>query len=363
VATPVTRPVSPAPGSDPVQRRQRDLNMRFSTEKPVLGLPMGTYKSKAHCSVDGTAFYDASTDQAQQDVYGISLDGGVKHLLRKLPIDFTNVWVRDFFAGDGQLVTLLQGDEREGTQASPSPATKYFMALEDEAGDQSELVQIATRFRPVKVARFGSGQALVLGWDEGNLLPVLAYVNQDGTVRRFVDFDERKHEGESEAKAAAEQEKVTLDVLQGASFVGFGSEVMLTYPGTRKPVRVLSAYAEPRTVPITIPAGYVLNDILATDSRWTMVLRVREASDTGKPSTGEEASVPKMRLYEVDATHGSLIRELIPDKPAVSDMTCAPGPRLSAIFYDVLPDASASGLPAGQAQAAATQLVVATARR
>jgi hypothetical protein len=363
-----SRATTPAPAAVvntvPPPRRQRDLNVRFSREKAVLGLPPGSSKSKAHCSVDGTAFYDISTEFAGNDLYSISQDGGVKHLLRKLPIDFTNVWVRDFFAGDHQLVSLLQADKRDdGSQASRPRETDYFLALEDEAGDLSDLVQMETRFRPVKVARFGSGQVVALGWDEGNQLPVLAYVNEDGTVRRFVDFEERKREGESDAKAAAAEEKVTLDVLQGASFVPFGSEVMLTYPGTRKPVRILNSYAEPRTVPITIPAGYVLNDVLATDSRWNIVLRVREMDETKKAASGGDKDQPKMRLYEVESTHGSLIRELIPDKVAVTDMTCAPQSKLTAVFYDVLPDASGAAVVDTVMRGAATQLVVATGYR
>ena len=118
------------------------------------------------------------------------------------------------------------------------------------------------------------------------------------------------------AKAAAAEEKVTLEVLRGASFVPFGSEVMLTYPGTRKPVRVLNAYAEPRTIPIEIPPGYVLvgNDVLATDSRWNLVLRVKEDL-TKAAAAGVDKSEPKMRLYEVESSHGNLLQELIPDKP------------------------------------------------
>jgi hypothetical protein len=122
---------------------------------------------------------------------------------------------------------------------------------------------------------------------------------------------------------------------------------------------VLSTSGELRTIPITIPAGYVLNDVLVSGSRWTMVSRVKAADDPRKPKP-EEAS--KMRLFEVDATHGSLIDELIPDKPAVSEVTCAPNSSVSALFYDTLPDAS-TGMASGGPTTAATQLVVATARR
>jgi hypothetical protein len=287
----------------------------------------------------------------------------VTHVLRKVPVDFTSVSVKDFFAGDKTLVTLLEAVNRDdGSQTSPPRETDYFVSLEDEAGDMSDLVQMQLRFRPVKIARFASGDVVVLGWDEGNLLPVLAFVKTDGTVHRYIDLDEPRPDVASEASektAAAEHTKDTLEVLQGAAFVAFGSDVLLTYPGTTKPVRVLSTSGELRTIPITIPAGYVLSDVLVSGSRWTMVLRVKAADDPRKP---KPEGAPKMRLFEVDATHGSLIGELIPDKPAVSDVTCAPNSSVSALFYDTLPDAS-TGMTSGGPTTAATQLVVATARR
>lgn len=344
---------------------RRPGGLRFSDESPVLGFPLGSSKSTAHCSIDGTAFYDltANSATAGQDIFGIAPDGGVKHLLRKLPIDFTNVSVRDFFVGDQQLVTLLQADKRDaGTEASPPRERDYFLSLEDEAGDLSDLVALNLRFKPVKTARFGSGDVVVLGWDEGNLLPVLAYVGADGTVHRFIDLDERRANVTSDASArkeAAEHTKETLDTLQGAAFVAFGSDVLLTYPGTTKPARVLTAIGGTRMIPITIPEGYVLNDVLVSGPRGTMVVRVKDADDSRRPAAAPGADAPKMRLLEEDSTHGSLIRELIPEKPKVEDVTCAANYTVSAVFYDTIPDANSNG--AGGSSA--TQLVVATARR
>jgi hypothetical protein len=355
------RAKSPAEGQGPVRR----INLRFSDERPVLGLPLGSSQYKAHCSIDGTAFYDptANAAMAGQEMLGVAPDGGVKHVLRKLPIDFTTVTVRDFFAGDRQLATLLEGQKRdEGTSGSPARETDYFLSLEDEAGDLSDLVPLALRFKPVKIARFGSGDVVVLGWDEGNLLPVLAFVGGDGTVHRFIDLDVRSPDVTSEAaaaKAAAEHTRDTLEMLQGASFVAFGSDVLLTYPGTTKPVRVLNPAGETRLVPITIPVGYVLNDVLVSNARGTMVVRVKRTDD--RKSTAPDAGA-KMRLLEEDANHGSLIRELIPDKPAVEDVTCAVNWTVSAVFLDTIPDANANVL-SGSGAAAATQLVIATARR
>jgi hypothetical protein len=176
-------------------------------------------------------------------------------------------------------------------------------------------------------------------------------------------MDERRVEVTDEAserKAEAVHTKETLEELQGAAFAAYGSEVMLTYPGTTKPMRIMSNAGELRTVPIAFPSGYVLNDVLATGSRWSVVVRVREAEAAKKPDGTEDK--PKMKLFEVETTHGAVIRELIPDKPSVAEVACAPASMVTAVFYDTLPDASAS-MQSGGPTTAATQLVVATARR
>jgi hypothetical protein len=342
-------------------------NLRFIDEKPVLGFPLAISQFKAYCAIDGTAFFDPTPSGATagQDMYGVSPDGAVKHVLRKLPIEFTDVTVRDFFAGDRQLVTLLEADKRvDGTDASPPRETNYFLSLEDETGDMSSLVPLALRFKPVKIARFGSSDVVMLGWDEGNALPVLAFLGEDGTVHRFIDGDERRPDVTSDAaaaQAAAGHTKDTLEMLQGAALVAFGSDVLLTYPGTTKPVRVLSKSGETRTVPITIPAGWVLNDVLVSSAHGTMVVRVKAVDDRSKPLPDAGGERPKMRLLEEDANHGTLIRELVPDKPTVAEVTCAANSTVSALFMDTIPDANAN-VASGSGAAAARELVVATAR-
>jgi hypothetical protein len=61
-----------------------------------------------------------------------------------------------------------------------------------------------------------------------------------------------------------------------------------------------------------------------------------------------------------------LLRELVFEKPAASDLTCAVNSTLSAMFYDTLPDANQAAINGGAGNptsAGATQLVVATVRR
>jgi len=358
----------------------RTRTIRFASEKAVLGLPLTTGKVVPHCSTDGTAFFDISSGSAMagSQLFSISTDGEVKHLLRKLPFGFSNVSVLDFFAGE-TLVTLLKAEQRDGgTDSSPPRETDYFVSISDHDGDLSKLVQIDIRFRPLKVARFGAGDLVVLGWDEGNLQPELAMLKEDGTIRRFIDLDEKRPSaarGVEKEGTAAERESPALKSLQGAAFAPYGSEVMLTYPGTAKPIQVLTGVGESRTIPIALPAGYVLHDALASSgsSRGTLIVRAQEAKVQAKLSVDDATPAPKMHLFEMASSpgpsSGAFLDELIFAKPQVSDVTCAGSSSLTALFYDTIPDANKTAPSPGTENATdgpqdvPTQLVVSTTRR
>jgi hypothetical protein len=353
--------------------QERVANVRFLREKPVLGLPLGSGLGRPRCSTDGTAFYDltSSGSSAGQQLYSVSVDGDVMHLLRKLPMNYTDVLVRDFFAGEKQLVTLLEAVRRDD-DTSPPRTTDYFLSLEDQAGDVSNLIPMSVRFEPVKVARFATGDVMVLGWDEGNLVPVLATIRGDGSIQRFVDLDALKASPlrilrESDLPQGTQQDRPNLEFLQGATFVPFGSEVLLTWPGSTKPILALGAFGDERLIPVAIPAGFVLSDVLASSGgRGTLVLRVKEADVRTQPKQDGSDEPPRMKLLEFDSFHGSLLRTISFDKPLVSDVICAPNSSLTAIFYDTIPDASqtsTSGGTVGGVASTTTQLVIATARR
>ncbi len=366
-ATPVAAKTGSAAGV-----KLRTTAVQFSRVHPVLGLPLGSSTARAHCSADGTAFYDltASGATAGQELYGISTDGGVKHVLRKLPVDYTHVQIRDFYVGDKQLVTLLEADKRDNVaDASPPREVNYFLSTSDHDGDLSTLVQVDVRFNPLKIASFGSGDVMVLGWDEGNLLPEIALLKEDGTVRRFVDFDEHRPDAARDQQVNGTQrevirERVMLEELQGAVFVPYGSEIMLTYPGTTKPIRVLTGVGESRSIPIALPGGYVLHDVLVSSGRGTLVVRA-QAEATGKAATDEATRNSHLLLLEMSSYNGALLSEFTFAKPQVSDVTCAPNNSLVAVFQDTVPGADQTATSSGATVAAnaATLLVVATSRR
>jgi hypothetical protein len=300
---------------------------------------------------------------AAQDLYSISMSGEVKHLLRKLPTGFTDVSVKDFFAGEHTLVTLLEAERWENGEPNPREVS-YFLSKSDHVGDLSSLVQMDVRFKPLRVATLGpDDDVLVLGWDMGNQLPLLAVMRDDGTVRRFIDLDQRRSygaRGSPKESAAPPSAGMTLESLQGAVFVPWADELMLTYPGTTRPLLFLTAAGELRSLSLGLPSGFVLRDVLAGSSPRGLIARL-QAVPEAKPKEGDAKEAPPPRLFEFSDVNGALLHEFVFDKPRVADVTCVAKSSLIAIFYDAIATSDGSVANAN-ASANSSRLVVSSVR-
>jgi hypothetical protein len=352
--------------------------IRFSDEKVILSLPGEGSRAVTHCSDAGTTFVDLYADSSLpgsseiSDLFSVSPSGEVKSLHRIMPSDFTDISIRDFFAADHTLVSLLEAVKRDDHGDTSVPRDiRYFLSLSDYDGGFAKLLSLELGFKPLKVALFGSGDFLVLGWDESNLLPVLALLKEDGTVRRFVDLDYRRHPefyttyGSLKEAESSKRADTALALLRRAQFVPYGSQVLLTYPGTAKSVSVLSAVGEDRSIPIELPGGFVLHDVLVSGAGYPLILRAQPAEVSGKATTVGEVN-PQQRLFEMNSHNGSLLREFLFDKPHLDGVKCASAAALTAIFYDTVADAvrqSAASSDQITPTENATRLVIATAPR
>ena len=275
----------------------------------------------------------------------------MRHLSRTVPLEFTNVIHRDFFPGDSALVTLMEAQKRDAADTEVPPREiRYYLSASDHDGDENKLVALDLPFKPLKVAQFGSGEFVVLGWEGANQLAKVAILKEDGTLRRFLDLDERS----AGSKTPATTEGATLASLTGAAFVPFGRSVLLTYPGTVKPIRVLNGFGEGGSLSLEFPAGYQLHDVLDSGHGSTIVARVEESADlhTGK---SEEVAPRRQRMLEFSALTGKRIREFIFDNVPISAVTCAASHSLAAIFAQ---PADTAGDPNKNVQP--TRLVVGT---
>ena len=307
-------------------RADQVRDARFHSGKAVTGLP--TERGVGSCSSDGLSFFPG----AGMDVYSLTGNGEVRHFERKAPGDFGRLVGLDFYPGDEGLVSLVEGDKLDERDADGKPReVEYFLSTSDHEGDLADLVRLSVRYRPVKAAMFTREEYLLLGWDTGNRLPVLAVLRGDGEVKRFIDLGGAGPRGTTRAEVE-KAEAADLKAAEGAKFVPFGKQVILTYPGTTRAMRFLSSVGQDRTLLLQMPAGYVLKDVLTTTGgRMTLVARVLEVKQT-------DDKVPaRVRLFEFDAIRGERIREFTfgeAGSKGADGVVCAAGGLLTGLFMD-----------------------------
>jgi hypothetical protein len=332
--------------------RQRAIT--FSNTKPVLGLPSDVTHVSGLCSSDGLTYFDTfSNASLPRDIYTISTTAEVKHLLRKLPAGFTHVSAKGFYPSDHALVTLLEADKRDDSDSQPREI-ESFLSTSNHDGGLSDLLALDFHFKPLKIAAFASGDFLILGWDSANELPVLAMLNEDGTIRRFIDLDEMQRPEGSATRS--------MDLISAAAFVPFGDDILLTFPGTTHPLRLLRATGQDRSIALSIPAGFVLHDVLGSDGRYTLVARVEAMPSAEQTKT--PAPPPEQRLLEFPASGGRPLQEFTFDKVPIAAVTCAARSSLTAVYLET------KGTPAKGSDPdkipppeQPTQLVIGTIRR
>lgn len=297
-------------------------NVYFPDGKP-LGLPPDTKLGSPRCSADGYTFLNVKEDAevGLPKLYRIAVGGEVQLVTRKVPLQAKRLRMLDFYPGE-QLVTLMEAVEGNGDEDEAHRDVEYFVATSDHDGDHANLVKLDVRFTPMRIAQFPSGDFLVLGWDRFHTTSVLVQAQEDGSVRRFMDLNaDQIPENKDGAKSPG-----------GGQFVPFDKQILLTFPGTSKPVHVLSEGADERTFRPAVPPGYVFHDILNSTGRGLIVMRV-QVEETAATSKDGGADHPlKQRLFDIDTLRGGQIYEYLFEKPPMQAVTCGANYQLTAIY-------------------------------
>ena len=362
----VSKVAKPAPDSGHVKE------IRFRDGKPVLGLSMVSLDhATVNCAPNGLVYLSSNPNGASssspdlldsQSVYSVSLDGETKTLLwKRPPAEFDDVKLLDLFATADKLVSLFAAAK---TNSGNRPDTSYFLSITGQDNDGSKLLSLDVKFRPLKIAMFASGELLLLGWDRGNEIPVLALLKDDGSLRRFVDLDNRTAVSGLDPflgkGMAGRPSGEALQALENARFTAFGGDVILGQEGGTAPLHHLDPFGGDSRIPIQYPGGFVLHDVLASDVPWTVVLRLEPKGDQREWAKSRDTK--GQELFEFNARYGTLVSTLKFDKPEARDVTCAPGRNLAAIFRQAVPGQSQQSVGLdGNTPPPAMQWVVTTA--
>ncbi len=334
--------------ASPLPTKTLDL----SSGKVLLGLPPSTVMGyPLRCSSDGTLFVEVYADSNRRnvnlvpDLFSISDHLDVKRLNRQLPTGYKRVYVRSMFPGEHVIASLVEGYGKIDPAGSGDPNGKsYFIATTDRIGGSSKLIELDLKFEPLKVAILDSGKFIVLGIDLQNIVPLLALLNEDGSLSRMIDLDNRGYDGSSELdhiySGRADEATTTsrrlkiAGALSRASLVPFGSKILLVQAGSLLPVYVLSDSGEESAITVSLPAGMLIDDILGSDHNETWIVRTQSLDSYQKFQKDHIVQNPDQRLFEVDSRTGKTLRSLAVKGPQVAEVSCAANKKLSSIYYD-----------------------------
>ena len=133
-------------------------------------------------------YSDHSSLFPAEALYGISEDGKVTTIQRKVPDDMERVVFRDVYASDSLVASLGSARPRKKSPEEPtSRETDYFICLSKRDGTFEKLISLKDlRFQPFKIAVLESGRFFAAGVDKLNKTPVLAMLDSDGRKPRLV---------------------------------------------------------------------------------------------------------------------------------------------------------------------------------
>lgn len=347
----------------------------FRDQKPVFGVPAGKV-NVVGCTPSGTEFITVGTPLEElglgpmtgeplSGMYRVPRDGNALAFPGpQPPPEYRDATKVSDFVNDHDFVRLYLA-EKSDPDTGRVLEKRYFVSRQPIEGTNADIVPLEVKFRPLSIAMFDGGDYLVLGWDEVNLIPELAFIKPNGVVRRFLDLDNRAASASTMDPvtmrgAAARPSVETLKLLEHARFTAFGGAVILQQVQGTGPLHVLTSAGDDRVVPLAYPPNMVLHDVLPSPETWTMMVRYES-----QPSKDDAKDTPVreriQRIFEVDSQHGSLLNEFTFDTPAVKDVSCAPARRLSGVYFAPDPSASVTTGPDGKPVKPPMRLIVGAA--
>lgn len=275
-----------------------------------------------HGASDGTIFVemldysDHSSLFPAEALYGISEDGKVTTIQRKVPDDMERVVFRDVYASDSLVASLGSARPRKKSPEEPtSRETDYFICLSKRDGTFEKLISLKDlRFQPFKIAVLESGRFFAAGVDKLNKTPVLAMLDSDGQYLRPVTLDNRPFDNSKSLQAIYPLHEPGAGAgeaaIGGSGFAPFGNRILFYVPAAKLPVHILGEGGEENAIQVHLPDNYLIETILPCSKNDTWVVRAQAAKEFAQMATTGLISNPQRVLFEVNPFSGKALRRL-----------------------------------------------------
>jgi hypothetical protein len=330
--------------------------VNLTTGKPLVDLPSTTViGSPVQCSPAGTTFLDvyamenAPSIKDFPDLYTISRLGDVEQRKRNLPAGYEGFVMLSSFAYGDDLVSLIEAHKKKTIDSPASHQLEFFILLSPAQGSSPTAIPLQLKFNPRKIGVLPNGKFLVLGLDEGNQQAVLALLDTDGTFLKPIDLDNREYPKDKGIQKTLnlapdtnsfEMRRKTIAAVSYSAFVPVGTKVLFVQAASALPIKVLDESGEIAEIKLSIPAGYLLHDLLVSDVKGPLVARLESEADFRSFTEHHVQQNPEETFAEFDRYSGQLLKLIKVKGPQPEEVSCATSNELTAIYFPPEKEAS-----------------------
>jgi hypothetical protein len=290
---------------------------------PLLEVPF-------QCTSDGAVFIDTLDPK---DVMAHTLYSVLNKSVRKFSLtainDLGDLDTVDYFPGSSTVDFLVQASTkslpRSGGAISADTekihtehhARHFFVAEFDREGNYKKSIQLGIDFPLFRFAVLSTGEFLVAGYDSATDSERLLLLDDAGQIVKSIDQPLSTKERSARRDASPDQRMLAGAQSAGkTNFVAYKDSVLAWRSGTKDSILEIRAGGGTREVPIAVPAGSSLADVLPSDDRW--VIHVASAS---LPENGPR-DLSSFTYFEVSPLDGSLLRKLTIVNQNIGSIAC-----------------------------------------
>ena len=276
-------------GKKPTSASTPTIKLTFVEEKdaPKVAASQVVYGPMG-CSPDGGIFMETASASDLRDIALSSIvvghDGftGASFSIATIP-DLHDARLRSYFATESEVAVLVNATRDDALSTSKwtvvtntgqrfeqevkSGTHHDYLVTFDRQGNYKGAVELDVPFTPRRVAVFGSGLLLVLGFDADKKTR-FAFVNADGSLQRFLDTD-KPLLGSEKMMDALGLLKVQPPEFQAnphpelglAQIVSFHDNLLFVWSGMSW-ILEISPSGALRRVPIHVPKGAVIDHLI-----------------------------------------------------------------------------------------------------
>jgi hypothetical protein len=341
VARPAQRSTATPTANSSAREAPPGVKVAFSEEQNIPQLAAQVVFGPIDSTPDGAVFLQTSQSPNLQaaTLWSIAKVDDTSAVISFAPEkapDLHDPQLRTYFATDSLVVELINATPDDAMSSSKqvivvprtgeraertvrSGARHDYIATFDRQGNCKRAAQLDVPFKPQRLAVFGSGQILLVGYDTENKTK-FAFINDDGSMQRLLDTDKPMEGWQKMIEGMGLSNRGPAEDWAGAppplglvQIVPFRDGILFVSPGLTW-ILEISPSGSFRRIPIHVPEGLVIDHFIPSDKMWYVSFR-KYGADTNESL--------ETTLYEISPVDGRLVERFDTSPLPVSGIASA----------------------------------------